>query len=62
VSRSIPANGSVKRNGSVWSFVVGLGPGPGDRSGFATKKAAEAALRDLATAAGEGTPVSHASR
>jgi integrase len=59
------ANGSVKRKGSVWSFVVDLGPDPATgrrrqarRSGFATKKAAEAALRDLATAAEAGTSVS----
>ena len=59
------ANGSVKRKGSVWSFVVDLGPDPATgrrrqarRSGFATKKAAEAALRDLATAADAGTAVS----
>jgi hypothetical protein len=59
------ANGSVKRKGKVWSFVVDLGPDPATgrrrqarRSGFATKKAAEAALRDLATAADAGTAVS----
>ena len=49
----------------MWSFVVDLGPDPATgrrrqarRSGFATKKAAEAALRDLATAADAGTAVS----
>jgi hypothetical protein len=59
------ANGSVKRRGKVWSFVVDLGPDPATgcrrqarRSGFATKKAAEAALRDLATAVDAGTAVS----
>jgi hypothetical protein len=59
------ANGSVKRKGKGWSFVVDLGPDPATgrrrqarRSGFATKKAAEAALRDLATAADAGTAVS----
>ncbi len=59
------ANGSVRRRGKVWSFVVDLGPDPATgrrrqarRSGFATKKAAEAALRDLATAADAGTAVS----
>jgi hypothetical protein len=59
------ANGPVKRRGKVWSFVVELGPDPATgrrrqarRSGFATKKAAEAALRDLATAADAGTAVS----
>jgi hypothetical protein len=59
------ANGSVKRKGKVWSFVVDLGPAPARgrrrqarRSGVATKKAAEAALRDLATAADAGTAVS----
>lgn len=59
------ANGSVRRKGKVWSFVVDLGPDPATgrrrqarRSGFATKKAAEAALRDLATAADAGTAVS----
>ncbi len=48
--------GSVVRRGSVWSFVVDLGPDPATdrrrrarRSGFATKKEAEAALRSLAT-------------
>jgi hypothetical protein len=59
------ANGSVQRKGRVWSFVVDLGPDPATgrrrqarRSGFTTKKAAEAALRDLATAADAGTAVS----
>ena len=59
------ANGSVQRKGKVWSFVVDLGPDPATgrrrearRSGYATKKAAEAALRDLATAADAGTAVS----
>ena len=59
------ANGSVSRKGKVWSFVVDLGPDPATgrrrqarRSGFTTKKAAEAALRELATAADAGTAVS----
>ncbi len=59
------ANGPVQRKGRVWSFVVDLGPDPATgrrrqarRSGFATKKAAEAALRDLETAADAGTAVS----
>jgi hypothetical protein len=58
------AKGSVLRKGTVWSFVVDLGPDPatgrrrqGRRSGFATKKAAEAALRLLATASDAGTAV-----
>lgn len=41
------AKGSVQRKGSVWSFVVDLGPDPATgrrrqarRSGFATKKEA----------------------
>ncbi len=49
----------------MWSFVVDLGPDPATgrrrqarRSGYATKKAAEAALRDLAAAADAGTAVS----
>jgi hypothetical protein len=56
------AKGSVQRKGRVWSFVVDLGPDPASgrrrqarRSGFATKKAAEAALRSLATASDAGT-------
>lgn len=58
------AKGSVQRKGTVWSFVVDLGPDPATgrrrqarRSGFATKKAAEAALRSLATASDAGTAV-----
>ncbi len=58
------AKGSVVRKGSVWSFVVDLGPDPATgrrrqarRSGFATKKGAEAALRSLATASDTGTAV-----
>jgi len=58
------AKGSVVRKGTVWSFVVDLGPDPASgrrrqarRSGFATKKEAEAALRSLATAADSGTAV-----
>jgi len=58
------AKGSVHRKGAVWSFVVDLGPDPATgrrrqarRSGFATKKAAEAALRSLATASDAGTAV-----
>ena len=58
------ANGSVRRKGKVWSFVVDLGPDPASgrrrqarRSGFTTKKAAESALRDLATSADAGTAV-----
>ena len=57
--------GSVHRKGSVWSFVVDLGRDPATgrrrqarRSGFATKKAAEAALRSLATASDAGMAVS----
>ena len=59
------AKGSVHRKGSVWSFVVDLGPDPATgrrrqarRSGFATKKAAEAALRSLATASDAGMAIS----
>jgi hypothetical protein len=58
------AKGSVQRKGTVWSFVVDLGPDPATgrrrqarRSGFVTKKAAETALRSLATASGAGTAV-----
>lgn len=58
------AKGAVLRKGKVWSFVVDLGPDPATgrrrqarRSGFATKKEAEAALRDLASAADSGTAV-----
>lgn len=59
------AKGSVQRKGSVWSFVVDLGPDPATgrrrqarRSGFATKKEAEVALRAVATASDTGTAVS----
>ena len=59
------AKGSVHRKGSVRSFVVDLGPDPATgrrrqarRSGFATKKAAEAALRSLATASDAGMAIS----
>ncbi len=59
------ANGAVQRTGKVWSFVVDLGPDPATgwrrqarRSGFTTKKAAEAALRDLATAGDACTAMS----
>jgi integrase len=58
------AKGSVQRKGTVWSFVVDLGPDPATgrrrqarRSGFPTKKAADAALRALATASDNGTAV-----
>lgn len=58
------AKGSVQRKGTVWSFVVDLGPDPATgrrrqarRSGFATKKVAEAALRSLATASDTGMAV-----
>ena len=51
------AKGSVQRKGTVWSFVVDLGPDPATgrrrrarRSGFATKRGAESALRALSTA------------
>ena len=60
----VMAKGSVRRRGTVWSFVVDLGRDPATgrrrqarRSGFATKKAAEAALRSLATASDAGTAV-----
>jgi hypothetical protein len=59
------ANGSVRRNGKGWSFVVDLPPDPATgrrrqarRSGFATKKGAAIALRELATSADAGTAVS----
>jgi hypothetical protein len=58
------AKGSVQRRGTVWSFVVDLGPDPATgrrrqarRSGFATKKAAETALRSLATVSDAGAAV-----
>ena len=58
------AKGSVQRKGSVWSFVVDLGPDPATgrrrqarRSGFATKKEAEVALRAVAIASDTGTAV-----
>ena len=54
----------MKRRGEGWSFVVDLGPDPATgarrqarRSGFATKKEAESALRDLASSAAAGTAV-----
>lgn len=56
------AKASVQRKGTVWSFVVDLGPDPATgrrrqarRSGFTTKKSAEAALRSLATTSDAGT-------
>ena len=56
------ASGSVRRKDGAWSFRVDIGPDPGTgrrrqvlRQGFATKKAAEAALQDVLHAAGRGS-------